>query len=327
MSKRRNSIRTIETGLSDHPAVTAWRTIQANGAEPARIAVLKDNQHSSVYRLDGIGRGGASLIAKRSTLGSLLTERAVYEKVLAKLPARNLRCYGFLEHEDAVSGWLFLEDAGSECYSADLAEHRALAAKWLGATHASSAELSEQCQLPGREPVYFWKLLVDGTNRLRNSLSNSALSPENREVVTAILSHLQVLADHWEKVEQHCERAPRTLVHGDLKSKNLRIRNFADGPVLFALDWEVAGWATPAVDLYFIDELELYLETVRQTWPHLSLDDLQVLRNCGRFFRLVASVYWAASGLEQDWLDRTMRHLTLYCSRLDGQIRAAGWRD
>jgi hypothetical protein len=226
-----------------------------------------------------------------------------------------------------VSGWLFLEDAGNECYSAELVDHRALAAKWLGATHARGAALAGECQLPDRGPIYFWKLLLAGRDRIRNSLANPALSPGDRDLLAAILSQLQIVADHWNHVERACESLPTTLVHGDLKSKNLRVQVFASGPVLFALDWEVAGRATPAVDLYFIDELEVYLQTVRDTWPHLSLDDLRQVRNCGGLFRLMASVCWAAFGLEYHWLERTMRHLALYHSRLSEHIRAAGWED
>lgn len=324
MSRRRR-IAVIETGRREHPAATAWSALQARDINPASITVLKDSQHSSVFRLDGAGPAGSSVIAKRSTLASLLTEQTVYEQALSRLPLRPLRCYGLLRGEDSVYGWLFLEDAGNDCYSADLFEHRALVAKWLGRTHSSAVELAHQCKLPDRGPLFFRNLLQAGSGRIRQSLDKPSLRAGDPDLLKTVVSQLQILFDRWDEVEEYCERVPKTLVHGDLKSKNLRIRAFAPGPELFALDWEVAGWATPAVDLHFVEELELYLDAVRDVWPHLSLVDLRQLRFCGRLFRLVASIYWATAGLEHDWLERTMRHVELYSSRLNELIRTAGW--
>jgi hypothetical protein len=327
VSKHRyRSPEVIETELREHPAVAAWNAVQSRNEEPSRIVALKDNQHSSVFRLEGIGPdASSSVIAKRSKLGGLLTEWAVYRQVLTRLPVTPLRAYEFLQNQDGTTGWLFLEDAGDERWSTDLVEHRALAGNWLGTVHASASALPDGCHLPDRGPAFFQGLLLSGSDRIRQSLDNPVLSWEHRDVLKAVLHHLEVLALHWDDVERSCERVPKTLVHGDLKSKNLRVRELGSTPVLFALDWEVAGWATPAVDLHFVDELELYLNAVRSTWPCLSIEDLWRLRNCGRLFRLAASVYWEAAGLEHDWLDRTMRRFALYSLRLNELILAAGW--
>ena len=38
------------------------------------------------------------------------------------------------------------------------------------------------------------------------------------------------------------------MVHGDFIAKNVRIQEEA-GPVLYAMDWEAAGWGAPVADL------------------------------------------------------------------------------
>src|SRR5207249_7181091 len=68
--------------LMRHPAVVAWCRLPPD-AEPQRITPLKvRRKKNQVYRLDGIGWAGGSVIAKRCPKAVALVERTVYEEIL-----------------------------------------------------------------------------------------------------------------------------------------------------------------------------------------------------------------------------------------------------
>src|SRR5262249_42248860 len=123
---------------SGQPAVKAWRELRPERGEPHGIEVLAGGHSKarkrSVY-LTGVGRGGVgggAVIARRCKVNVAMLERTLYEEVLPHLPVPRLRYYGFVAEAESRYGWLFLEDAGGEEYSALLEGHRALAGRWLG---------------------------------------------------------------------------------------------------------------------------------------------------------------------------------------------------
>ncbi|HET7088603.1 MAG TPA: hypothetical protein VFL17_08135 [Anaerolineae bacterium] len=126
------------TDLREHPAVRAWGELWPRWAEPERVEILKDHAKSTVYRLEGVGRGRTAIIAKRCRTDIAAIERTIYEDVLPSLPITTLHYYGFVEENDQFC-WLFLEDAGQEHFSPVIEEHRALAAQWLALMHTSHA--------------------------------------------------------------------------------------------------------------------------------------------------------------------------------------------
>ena len=107
----------ITERLHENPAVQAWKKVHPHHTEPSRIEVVRRKRKSCVYRLQGVGPGGAAVIAKRSQTTTANLERLIYEEVLAHLRVPALRCYGFLEEPEAGFSWLFLEDAGVHEFS------------------------------------------------------------------------------------------------------------------------------------------------------------------------------------------------------------------
>jgi len=126
--------------LLDRQAVRAWAAPKPVRFDPERIEILKLKNKSSVYRLVGVGQGGSSVVAKRCRTATTSVERMMHEEFLPRLPLPALRWYGFVEEPDDDYSWLFLEDAGAGGYLPSCAEHRALAGRWLGATHAAAKE-------------------------------------------------------------------------------------------------------------------------------------------------------------------------------------------
>src|SRR5437867_6707616 len=136
--------------LVAHPALQAWRKLQPGPVEPNSIRVLQTRETSRSCRLEGAGPGGSAVYARWRPANTGLTERTVYQDILARLPIGALRCYGFVHAGGQGSetrgqgsagpdltpdpspltpggGWLFLEDAGGEAYLPTDASHRALA--------------------------------------------------------------------------------------------------------------------------------------------------------------------------------------------------------
>ena len=122
----------LHRGLDRHPAYLAWCLVVEDGRVPASIEILKlEKRKSAVYRLNGLGHGARSVVAKRRPEGELADEVRLHSEFLPALPLGSLELYGFVEEFDGFA-WLFLEDAGETCYSREAPEHQALAVEWLG---------------------------------------------------------------------------------------------------------------------------------------------------------------------------------------------------
>jgi len=299
--------------LGEHPAVRAWRAIEG-GADPTSVEVLKpEKRRSSVFRLNGIGPHGASVIAKRRQPGELDLERRLYEEVLPALSLPTPRLLGFVETADDRS-WIFLEDAGEQWYSPREPEHRALAVRWLADLHTGSAELS--ASLPDTGADYFHSVLEAGLDGVRVGLDHSSLSPPDRAVLRSIVHRLELVGERWVDVEAGCAIAPRGIVHGDFVPKNVRARAGRGGLELVAFDWETAGAAAPAADVGLLpaegDSLRLYHALVSTAWPGLSWEDVQRLARTGRLLRLLNCVHWEAGSFLYPWIEHTMRRMRAY---------------
>jgi hypothetical protein len=73
--------------IEGEPAVRAWRALGA-GPLPARLELLRRRKKSVVFRLAGVGRGGADVIAKQGLWQIALDERATYEVLGANTISR-----------------------------------------------------------------------------------------------------------------------------------------------------------------------------------------------------------------------------------------------
>ena len=105
-----NRARTILWGkLAWHPAVKAWLTFARDGAEPETIEVLRSGS-TAAWRLEGVGPEGAAIIARRLPAARAAAARAVYERLLARLPIQRRRYYGW-GADGAGFVWLFFAEA------------------------------------------------------------------------------------------------------------------------------------------------------------------------------------------------------------------------
>src|SRR5215204_3551004 len=205
---------------------------------PTAVVPIKSQRvgrKSGVYRLEGVGEGQTAVIAKRCALSTATVERVVYERVLPRVGVTQLRYYGCLLEPAGGFGWLFLEDAGQSKLSA---MDGALAAQWLAQLHAEAAALVQEVSLPERGPAHYLEHLRSGREIVCMSLEELALSEQERRQLQAFQRVADQLEGRWESICGICAAAPRTLVHGDLSGKNLRLRRTEAGAQMVALDWE-----------------------------------------------------------------------------------------
>ena len=320
----------VQTRLSDHPAVRAWRKLEGDRARPHAIQVLKEDQHdvrcdlyevppqgtgrSAVYRLLGAGPAGESVVAKQGESGA--TERVIYETVLPHLPISTLRYYGSVADNDTASYWLFMEDGGDENYSPETPEHRAIAGQWLGAMNQAARRLTVADTLPDRGPAFYLEGLRRARTMIAKILGHPALVAGQRTTLESIVRHCDQLETHWPRIARFCARMPSTLVHGDLATRNVRVRIDEAGSRLLVMDWETAGWGIPAADLTqfalesLTPDITSYWSVVQPSWPQLDLTYLRELVDVGRIFRVIAALSWANDGFHPhsvEWYMEDMR--------------------
>ena len=178
-------------------------------------------------------------------------------------------------------------------------------ALWLGMLHRSAAGDARAAQLPDAGPARYLGYLRAGRERVRGNLGNRALTEADRTILNALLEQLDVVESRWPAIERACQGLPVTLVHGDFRPKNVRIRDTHVGAALYVLDWEMAGWGVPAADLasaigpamtVAIDP-EVYRDALRERWPDLDDHALQRLAILGRIFQGLAGAQWSSASL------------------------------
>jgi len=322
----------------EHQAVKAWSELRPQLRAPEAIHCLKASpmRKSLVYRLDGVGPGGSAVVAKRCRRVTAVTERIIYQEILPNLPIPSVRYYGYVEEPAGDYCWLFIEHADGEEYSPLIEEHRVLVARWLAAIHTSAECIAVEAGLPDRGPRYYLEHLRAARNTIVEHRGNPALGAGELDTLQAILARCDVLESRWSEIAVFCEGLPRTLVHGDLVGKNLRVRGDLGGIAIVAFDWEEAGWGVPAIDLanssaptnFLVNpDLATYWSSVRDHWPSLGRAALNRLANQGRAFRCLAAISWEARSLAFQWVKWPVANMAAYDAEMAQAIRASGWED
>ena len=323
------------SALKGHPAVQAWCQLYPD-AEPVQLTPLRVRKRkSNVYRLEGVGRAGTAVIAKRCSKATARVERAVYEDLLPGLPVPSLHYYGFVEESAADGCWLFMEQATGADYSNLLPEHRDRAGGWLALLHTTAAAAQTGQHLPDGGPGRSLQRLGALRETMRQHLDNPVLSPDDVAFLERILARLDHLAAHWDRLEEICRSVPPTLVHGDFNGRNIRLATASDRPTIVVFDWEEAGWGVPAVDLAqqmvpsgqlsANPDIPAYWATARERWPALNLDACWRLAYCGTVFRALAAISWIAGNLANDGAHACLSDMQFYAAELDGALRQLDW--
>ena len=272
----------------------------------------------AVYRLVGVGPGGSSVIAKRRVWRSTDPELVFNLRIHPILSVRLPECYGFVEPDEGDRGTLFQEDAGLEPYRMRSPEHRELAAHWLAdREHAFAQATVDESTLellPDRGPDAHLALLEDARDRI------AAWAPADDEAVDAprqrLVAILDKAAERWSVIEEICALLPTTLVHGDFRSKNLRVHAGVGGPELLVIDWEYAGLGLAVTDLgaTMVDVPE-YVRSLRLS--SAEFPSAEALRDVGSIFSVITALSWVT---EDGWWEDPETY-DAYCSGVEKALR------
>jgi len=328
----------LETDLLEHPAVKAWGGVQPNCVEPDQIEILKQKEKSSVYRLAGVGPNNSAVIAKRCKYEKAMIERAIYEEVLPFLSVPTPKYYGFIEEQDGIFWWLFLEDVGDQRFSPLIANHRSLAAQWMGEMNTAIDTSNLNSNLPNQGPEYYQLYLRSAREMLPNIRIFYSLEAIHQELLNDIIYMCEFLEEHWNQIEKFCNQMPRTLVHGDCQVKNAHIRSSQTGLTFAPFDWANAGWGLPATDLGqlslpyknlppTVPDCETYLSLVRNEWPDFDLETVQQLANLGQIFWSLKVISLSVPEFDdkRTYLEGLLYNFSVYASVLATAIQAATW--
>lgn len=322
-----------------HPAVNAWLTLDSGNRKPGNVFPLyaasvvtrknRDRRKSAVYRLDGVGQAGGSIVAKMCNPVSAGLERVIYEHILPRLPFRSLQYYGHVD--TGGSHWLFLEYANGVEWNIDNRTHLELAIQWLAELHGSSAHIDTLSLLPQRGPDYYLSQLTTARQRILENISNPALDAASTRVLDEFIACSSLLETRWEEIDAFCKTLPETLVHNDFVSKNVHVRDTNSGPMLLVFDWEMSGRGVPANDLFWLfhhapgSSITRYWEHRRKLNSSIVLQDIEFLAILGAIFRITDAVEWVSQYLLTAYPDRKMHHTSLYTDRLKHAFHALGW--
>src|SRR5213080_1799488 len=330
--------------LLAHPAVQAWRRLGHDRPVPNRVAREKNKvgktRPRTIYRLDGAGPEGSTVIAKRCPRDDGLLERAVYEQILPRVSLAGPCFHGVVadsnDGPEEEACWLFIGEIHGETYDAFLPEHRRAAGRWLGTLHTEArAAAANQPELPDAGPARYRKQMRGARDLIREHLDNPAFTAADLAFLDGLLARFDQLDEHWDRLEPGATGVPRTLVHGDFNDKNLRVQAFPAGPQIVAFDWADCGLGVPAADLAQVvatkgricasPDLATYFSVVRQCWPDCDQEHVERLAACGPVFRALAAIDWDTHQFAYDWADAFIPNLRMYEAELAHALDRLGW--
>jgi hypothetical protein len=328
---------------SRHPAVRVWLALDPSHLAPMRITSLKQrhkmSSKSSVYRLEGVSAQGRAVVTKRCRPSSGLLERRLYADILPSLGVRAPRYRGWVREPAGEYGWLIMDDVGDRWYSPLDERQRRILGRWLGKLHLRATGAKAIRSLPERGADHYLARFKRLEMGLADVQRRTDLTQFERAKLQNHILQCEVLSHHWHELEDICNILPKTLVHGDLVRKNLRIGTGGAEEEMIALDWENAGYGSPLADLAQCPDLESlpdfaaspdlgsYYLVVREQWKMLDFRNLVRIACAGTIFRCIDSLVWEVDRLEANgYAPRCIPRMAIFGTVLAGSMKAMGWR-
>ncbi|MBX9840960.1 MAG: aminoglycoside phosphotransferase family protein [Xanthobacteraceae bacterium] len=306
--------------IDQHPALEAWNRRGSTRDKLATLEVWRNIKNlqgykSLVYRLVFRDSGRPAVFAKHCQAGRGTVERLFYEEILPDLGVSSPAYYGSLEEADG-SCWFFLEDVGPQRLSEHNPVHRALASRWIGQLHQRGTRIAAGSRLPEAGPARYLAHLHAARARIRRNFANPVFTEEGRAALLNVLAAQDRIESWWSSVERACAGVPKTVVHGDLQPKNVRVREETSGLALYAFDWEMAGWGVPAADLVLNSrgsemiqvDPEIYLSELGGQWPNVDAATIARLCTVGYLLRRIAVIDWVSMQLDFDVTSMQLLH-------------------
>lgn len=262
---------------------------------------------------------GYSRLPKDDAGSRRLREVHVYRDLLAGADVGTPEYYGSLWDEPGGRMWLALELLDGVQLRGCGFEAWIPSAAWLARLHAHfqgrAAELERSPLLVRHDEDYF------------RSKAGSALRDLRRFSGRSMRRTADLLAGYGELAATMASR-PRTLVHGNYRSKNVVIQRSPTGVRVAPVDWEVAAIGSPLYDLgHLLDgyrgkRLRALLDAYRSEAEQLGVSvpaEAEALRLMDSFclHRVVKSL---ARSIEKGFGERDVSDLLDHGERLRGRL-------
>jgi hypothetical protein len=323
--------------------------------QPAVIKLLKESRDVAVYLLGGAPPSGQGVIAIKCRRRRAVLESWIYQELLPRLSLPAPSFHGHVTEPSGNTHWIFLGEAGGDCYVAGNAAHRAAAARWLGKFHAACGDHAGDLHgsvLPRRDDDYFASELRGAIMDLRRHRSDPlllrVLNKSDIDQIDALLGYCQIADARWHEVKRACGLAPLTIVHGDFADRNLRIGIRGDRDAahvqrgsaaecleLIPFDWEDAAVGSPAIDLVQDDDermydaaspdLAIYLAQVAPHWPAVDEAAIRRLSEIGRLFWQILAISEDVRCMSPDWFEQPIEHFEIYITGFRQVLQSLGW--
>jgi Ser/Thr protein kinase RdoA (MazF antagonist) len=178
--------------------------------------------------------------------------------------------------------------------------------------HVAAALIPAISRVPDRGPQYYLDDLLSARESIREKIDDPAVNFQELRILETILSQVNLLESQWNRVEELCNRFPRTLVHGDLTKDHVRVRSSARGSDFVVFDWGKAGYGIPGIDIAETScegvtrdrvetDLADYWSVVRESWSDLDLTAIKQLADLGAVLRLVVGLSWDSRNIGPGW--------------------------
>jgi len=162
-------------------------------------------------------------------------------------------------------------------------------------------------RLPERGPGHYLEALRFARQWIERSL-NLELELKDLDSLQMIISDFDRLEGQWSELREFCDKLPLSLVHGDFKERNIRIRPAAHNrgvPILVAFDWAEAGRGVPPVDILgrfdhplsnsSEPDIYTYWSVARKLWTLPSMETMKRFETVGKTFRAISAFAWEFS--------------------------------
>lgn len=310
----------VADGAAAHPETEPG---EALGNEAALVAadVVPGLRPSSVRRYPGSGRRsaayqvtdaatGVSLAVKRERAGAAAIEECIYRGILAVPGVDGIRCHGVRGSRIAGWSWLVTDHVEGTAFNRHTPDHVASLTRWLAKLH-EGADPTALGGLP-RHGAGRWRSILGGAGSvLDGALANPALCPEAVTPVMAMHAVIARVIGGWGDLVTLLDRAPVTLVHGDISHRNVKMASAAEGLHPMVFDWETGGLGCPMIDLAWID-LAAYEEAAPADWSALDQLALRRLQTLGVITWVAYVLLGERANLASPWPERAAAKVPAY---------------
>lgn len=294
--------------------LAAWEKLLLPGPNMVKAEPLQYKKgKAEVWRLSDYSRL-KNVIAKRCKYREAQLEHHIYEDLLANMEIDVPEYYGLVAEADERYAWIFVEDISGTPYSADTSIHCELASRWLARLHAAARSYDRPSFLQDVGPAHYSSMLTTIADTLSKVRSNPALR-DHLTLVRELSEFCDRLGDRWDFIEDVCQSARPTLVHGSYSNRNMRVRLKPEGHQLMVFDWGAAGWGVPARDMAKLvgasiaGRLDIYQKSATGAYSESVTSRLSRLVLVGRLFRAIEHSTWIVPKLEYDWVDGPVQRL------------------